>query len=324
MSCLPKLHGQEKAVGLLKSSLERNTLAHAYLFSGPEGVGKKALAIQLAQSVNCLSGSMFSSCACLSCQKIAQDIHPDVNWLGKDEKARSIKIADIRALQSWIMLRPLEGRRKVCIINGVERLTEEAANAFLKTLEEPPNGAHIVLLGEHLFRLPTTILSRVIEIVLPPLPYAKVCALLQNEYGITENVAFLAHQSRGSIGRAVRYHEENYCVKKNEVIDRLLGAEVCEFFLGMVSVASADMDDMLHMVSSFFHDVLLLKNGVAVSFFINQDRVQDIQTWSRQISLDGLVDLLTACEDARQALKRNAGAKLVATWLAGKAEQVHV
>jgi len=160
MSCVPKLHGQQTAITFLEKAIIKGAISHAYLFSGPEGVGKKTLARQFAQSVNCERNEYFSECSCVSCSKIAQDIHPDVKWVGLDGDARSIKINEVRELQSWVMLKPLEGRKKICIVNKAERFTEEAANAFLKTLEEPPQGAHIVLLGEHLFRLPSTILSR--------------------------------------------------------------------------------------------------------------------------------------------------------------------
>ena len=177
-----KLFGQERAVSFLKSSLKKKQIASSYLFSGREGLGKKLLARQFTQSLICEEENIFTPCNCVSCEKIASDIHPDVKWIGSDEGERFIKIEDIRRLQSWAMLRPLEARRKVFIINRAERLTEEAANAFLKTLEEPPPDTHIILLTDNSFRLSDTILSRLLEVRLSPLSFDRLCEILHSEF----------------------------------------------------------------------------------------------------------------------------------------------
>ena len=156
------------ANSILVSHLKSNRIAHTYLFSGPEGPIKKEWVTGFAKALNCEQGKIFRACECLSCRKIEKGIHPDVRWFGEDEKARSLKIEEVRTLLHEASLKPYEGRWKVFILVGAERLTLEAANALLKTLEEPPEHSVFLLLVEQKAHLLVTIQSRSLEIRVPP------------------------------------------------------------------------------------------------------------------------------------------------------------
>jgi len=314
------VYGQERAIRFLKNAIEKNQISHAYLFSGRKGVGKRLLAEQFAQGLLCENDRTFQSCSCQHCSKIASSAHADIRWIGADEGERTIKLAEVRAVQSWLALRPLEARRKVCIIHYAERMTEEAANAFLKTLEEPPQNSYIIFTVEHTFQLLDTILSRLVEVRLDPLPCEKLAEILQTEYGYGAESHFLAYQSQGSIGLAHEYKERDFFSLKNSILDSFLASDAREFFLGLVQTATKELDAMFHYLCGVFHDSLLLKYGVEQKFVINQDRVEDIARFAHTLRSDDIQKFLTLCEEARRLLKRNVNSKLILTNLAAQSE----
>ncbi len=153
---------------LLAAHLKTGRVAHTYLFTGTEGPEKAELVKGFARSLNCEKRKIFLPCDCPSCRKIDNRNHPDVHWLGEDEKARFIKIEEIRDLIYQSTLKPYEGKWKVFILKGAERLTLEAANALLRTLEEPPEHSVFILLVENKVHLLETIQSRAFEVRTPP------------------------------------------------------------------------------------------------------------------------------------------------------------
>lgn len=162
---------QNQGIRLLQRSLERGRLAHAYLFTGHQLSELEALARTLAKTLNCLqplrglSGAATDSCdACLTCKKIDHDNHADVHWVRPESKMRIIKIEQMRDLMKDIQLKPTEAGYKLAIIVGADRLKTEAANAFLKTLEEPPPKSILILLTTDPQRLLETILSRCLRL----------------------------------------------------------------------------------------------------------------------------------------------------------------
>ncbi len=149
---------------ILAAHVKTGRIAHTYLLSGPEGEEKSEIAGGFARALNCEKGKIFQDCECLSCRKIRNRNHPDVRWSGEDEKARSIKIEEVRAILHEAFLKPYEGQWKVFILQGAERLTPDASNALLKTLEEPPGQSVFLLLVENKAHLLETIQSRAFEI----------------------------------------------------------------------------------------------------------------------------------------------------------------
>jgi DNA polymerase-3 subunit delta' len=162
--------GQEQSVGLLQRSLERQRLAHAYLFSGHFLANLESLSRALAKTLNCLapikkSGVAVDSCdQCLNCRKIDHDNHPDVHWIRPESKSRLITIDQMRDLMQQINLKPNEADYKLAIIVAADRLNTGAANAFLKTLEEPPPKSILVLLTTEPQRILETLVSRCLRL----------------------------------------------------------------------------------------------------------------------------------------------------------------
>src|SRR3990172_5993491 len=172
--------GHAPALAALERALASERPAHTWLFSGPEGVGKRHAAIEFAAALNCTGDA--SPCGdCRDCRDTLAGRHPDVELLEpggiceepehRDHaESRELRICQVRRLERVLSLSPYSGRRRVAVVDAADTLRAEAANAFLKTLEEPPEGCVIVLLAEREERLPETVLSRCRRLAFRPLP----------------------------------------------------------------------------------------------------------------------------------------------------------
>ncbi len=176
------IKGEDSAIAFLKASLKNNRIYHAYIFCGPNGVGKRLTALNFAKALNCAASNGASDDACDPstgsgsnpehsqkvdacdncgpCKKIDSLTHLDVSILRPAKEGGSISIDEIRALIKNISFKAIEGRKKICIIDGAESMKHEAANAILKTLEEPPADSVLILITENLKALFHTIVSR--------------------------------------------------------------------------------------------------------------------------------------------------------------------
>lgn len=159
---------QEPVIHILKSQIEMQALAHTYLVTGRKEWGKQELVQDFVRSLQCEENHLFEDCECAACRKVTEGNHPDVMWIGLEEDTRSLKIEQVREMLSWVALRPYEGKWKCFVLYDADRLTIEAANALLKTLEEPPAQTIIFLLVEHKAQILETIQSRSFEVRLIP------------------------------------------------------------------------------------------------------------------------------------------------------------
>lgn len=208
--------GHEWAIDFLRRSIAGGRVGHAYLISGPAGIGKALLARRLAQTLNCECGGPDPCLTCRSCQRIERGNHPDVRIAGmaaqtlglKPEEAARQKDLKIDTVREWlrdISLRPYEGRRRVFILHDAEKLTEAAANAMLKTLEEPPPYATLALVANTSGDLLPTIVSRCQPLKLRPIPRAQVAAALRARRNLAEaDAELLAAWSAGRVGWALQ------------------------------------------------------------------------------------------------------------------------
>ena len=163
---------QQDVARLLQRSLERGRLAHAYLFNGADLGELEAVSRTLAKTLNCEkpprrgeNGLALDCCdACLNCRKIDGDNHPDVQWIRPESKSRIIKVEQMRDLMHTVHLKPTQARFKVATIVAADRLKVEGANAFLKTLEEPPSDSILILLSTEPGQILETILSRCLRL----------------------------------------------------------------------------------------------------------------------------------------------------------------
>lgn len=309
--------GHDRPLLILKRALAHKTLAHAYLFSGDAGIGKKMSAFALAAAVNCPEAGGDGGCGgCPSCRKVAAASHPDVHLVVAD--GDEIKIDQIRQIQSDLSLRPFEGTRKVLIMDGAERMNAAAANAFLKTLEEPPGETLIILISAMPQSLLSTIRSRCQEIRFLPLSRRTLAQALMKKRGISESDAsFLAGLAQGSLGRGLEMDEMEEKASRGDVValwsglERMGPGEV----LAQAEILSKDRDRLLRFLAvgaDWIRDALVFQVTGDESLLVHAQSRDVLAEWGGRYSLQRMLldmELLTA---SRNLLERRVSAQLVA------------
>lgn len=311
--------GQPLALRLLRQAMAANKLAHAYLFVGPQGVGKRLTAMELAKALNCRSPRADGSACdtCISCRKMAPDppTHPDLMVVVPD--GRFIKTDQMRELQSEMYARPVEGRARIAIIDGAERLNAEAGNRVLKLLEEPPAYAVFVLLTHNLAGILPTIASRCQIVNFPPLAIDEVAAFLQEQRQLDAGQARLfAALSGGSIGRAaeiagspevMQRRDEAYELLRQ--LDQLDDVDLLSQSEGL-DKQKENLDAWLEMVTTWLRDALVLSQEAPERLVVNADKVPEVRRLAIRYETQGLMAMLEAVSDTRGQLLRNANTRL--------------
>jgi len=317
--------GHNKAVSLLQRSLERGTLAHAYLFVGLPHAGKMTLALTLAQALNC--GAAEPPCGeCDSCRKIASAKHADVQIIGLgspnsgwDKNRAEIGIDRIREMQSSASLPPFEGRYKAFIIDGAEHLSLEAANCLLKTLEEPVGKVVFVLLAASDTLLPATVVSRCQRLELSPLSAKEVEAALSRRGIEPQKAKLLTRLCRGCLGWAILSSSDDTPLQQRaerlEELQEILGADYEVRFvhaLRMSSQFSQNREavyDILNTWLDWWRDLLLIKTGCKDAI-INIDFEATLAEQARDLSLAEIREVIERLQATGEQLKQNVSPQL--------------
>ncbi|MBI3311936.1 MAG: DNA polymerase III subunit delta', partial [Candidatus Omnitrophica bacterium] len=204
-----EIRGQQLAVTMLQTDLAKQRVAAAYLFTGPEGVGKRLVASELAKALNCERFPEGPCDRCGSCQRITRQAHPDFHLLSPKGASETVRIDDVRQVVGRVALRPFMARMQVVIVDGADRLTEEAANSFLKVLEEPPGQARFILLTAQPAACLPTIVSRCRVIrfqrLAAPLIEERLIHAHQCDPKVAQSVSRLA---QGSLSTAIKLAAE--------------------------------------------------------------------------------------------------------------------
>ncbi|MDW7981544.1 MAG: DNA polymerase III subunit delta' [Thermomicrobium sp.] len=212
--------GHEQVVDFLVRALQSQQVHHAYLLAGPAGIGRTTLAYAFAQALLCESPLDERPCGqCRACQRVARRVHPDVTRVSVEqgrEEAKQLSIDQIRELRASLALRPLEGAWRIAIVDDAERLSRDAADALLKTLEEPPPYAVLVLIAEDAQAVPETIRSRCQVLVLSPLPVGTVERVLRERGLAPDHAVRLARATRGRLAEALRLAEDETAFARRE------------------------------------------------------------------------------------------------------------
>ena len=305
--------GHKRAVDLLKWALASERVAHAYLLTGPPQIGKRSLALDFAQALNCLDEE--KPCGqCLACSKIAHGSHPDVQVI--EGEGGTIKIDQMRTLRREAALFPLEGRWKIYIIRQMEQATTEAANCLLKTLEEPPPHVVLMLTASEAEALLPTIVSRCQVINLRPLTTETVQRSLQERWGVdVERARLLARLSGGRLGWAVVASQNDAILSRREkYLDqmmKLMGQGRVERmeYVQQLSHDPEALRELLQLWLSWWRDLLLTASGSSAEI-INIDREDTLRAQAERYSLDQVRDFVEALRAAAWRLEHNANTRL--------------
>jgi len=214
--------GNERAIGLLTSSIEQGRVAHAYLFAGPPGVGKGLVAREFAKALNCERGGPQPCDECVACRKVEHGTHPDVLWFRPSGAMRMIRVEQVAEFLQAATLRPFEGRWKVFVLVDADRMNVPSQNKVLKTLEEPAPDTVIILTSAVPEALLPTIRSRCQRIVFCPIAREAIERFLVERHGASpKRAAVAATLARGSLSAAIEYLDEHADRRRVALYDTL-------------------------------------------------------------------------------------------------------
>jgi len=314
--------GHEWAVEMLQRDIALDRTRHAYLFTGPAGIGKRTLVADFACALLCQAAD--PPCGqCRSCQLAARSRHPDLLTVepvvsGKSVRTAKIKIESVRQMINDLSLKPVEARRRVARLLQFDTANTESLNAFLKTLEEPPGPTVILVTAERADDLLPTIVSRCAVVPLRPLPLETVrTALITNWLASAEQAELLAHLSQGRLGWAVRMKaDEAALTARQQALDdlsALLGASrVARFAYAerLAKESSSDrVQETLDLWQSLWRDVLLVGAG-ASGMLANPDRETDVRRLAEVVDPAAAREVMLGLRRTAGLLEQNANARL--------------
>lgn len=302
-----EITGHEHNIKALKRSIENGRVHHAYIFSGPEGVGKKLTAMALAKTLNCLEAHGDFCGHCASCKKIETGNHPDVKIIEPD--GQLIKIDQIRELQKDLQFRPFEGKKRVFIIDGADRMGLPASNSILKTLEEPPRDSVLILITSNFHALLPTVVSRCQRLSFSSLPISVIEKMLVEKKGA--GVAHIvAAISEGSIGRALGEDEGSIIEERERVFAGLTGMKNAGNILRLAEEMSKDEDleGVLRILKILYRDMAALKGGS--DDLINTDMLSRVSEYAGLMSMEAILDGFDCISETESLMKRNINKQL--------------
>jgi DNA polymerase III subunit delta' len=307
-----QIYGHEKPISILRSAMAGNRVAHAYLFHGMEGVGKRFAASVFARALNC-AGEDRPCGACASCRKASRRNHPHIIVIRAE--GQFVKIGAIKELQARMAFRPDEGKR-VLILEEADRMNAAAANALLKTLEEPSAGNVLVLTTARSHALPMTILSRCQHLRFAPLPRAEVARFLREKEGLDAEAAeILAAASGGSIGRAVEMNKEDYLVLRNAILEHLAQDDPANPLKRLAFAVSFGTEregilERLRILRNGYRDGLVLRETREEGQLTFRDRAEVIDRIAGRLSGRDLLRNIATITAAMNAIAYNANKPL--------------
>ena len=319
--CMAGFHeiiGHDDVVNHLQNAIQMGKVSHAYIFNGEVGAGKKMLASAFAMALQCEKHGTDPCMECDSCKRALSKNHPDIITISH-EKPNSIGIEDIRIqLIDDVSIKPYTGPYKIYILNEAEKLTLQAQNALLKTIEEPPAYAVILLLTSNADSLLPTISSRCVTLNLRPVKESDVKEYLMEHMHLPDYQAQIdAAFAQGNMGRAIMLANSEYFNEIREEAVQLLKyineMDVSEIVKAIkkISTYKLEVNDYLDIIMIWYRDVLLYKATKEMDRVVFKDQLPYIQERARKSSYEGIELILESLEKAKQRLKANVNFELV-------------
>jgi DNA polymerase-3 subunit delta' len=305
--------GQDRALLLLQKAVAESRLSHAYLFYGRSGVGKRFTAVQFIKTLYCPVSPLDACDTCTACRKIATGNHPDVIFVTPDDT--SIKIEQIRAIQRRLSYKPYENQRTTVLIESCELLSPPAANALLKTLEEPQTNALLLLLTSKKEALPLTIVSRCQLVPFRPLSPLHLRTIFERQ-GVDSATAVLAASlTEGQLDRLNGVELSQLLTMRqsayNVLQDTLSAQGLTSFLQARKLVSKRDQcDEILRWLALFCRDLTILLVAPNTPLY-NQDLHAELTTFTHRLRLEHLLEMFERIQQLRTHLTMNMNPQLL-------------
>ena len=317
---------QDRIIKLFQNAILNDRLAHAYIFAGQEGIGKTLFSKELTKAIFCQHPGMDPCDTCNACKRITSDNFSDLFLILPEKNSRVIKIEQLKYLQDVLSVKPLESKYKIVIIQSADKMNEEASNCLLKTLEEPPSYAIIILIVTSLESVRETIRSRCQIVRFSPLSTTVVKDILINRFQLDNKQAErLAVVSNGSIERATLLSGTHALEKKNWLVDRILKLEMNdnltfskdlfdEWHIQDLEVLEEKRSYVKELILSFllyYRDLLICKTGESELPIHYVDWRDALMSKSKSLSEDALFRIINEIKTSLEHLDHNANITLL-------------
>ncbi len=318
MERFAQIYGHDMIKEHLQKGIELNKVSHAYIFNGSLGSGKKTIAQLFAKTLQCNEGGTEPCNECHSCIQADSGNQPDIIWL-RHEKPASIGVDDIREqLIGDMQIKPYSSKYKIYIIDEAEKLTVQAQNALLKTIEEPPSYGIVILLTTNADIFLQTIISRCVKLDFKPVSDELVKKYLRDNYDVTDyECRFAVAFAQGNIGRAITIvTSDEFAQLRDEVMHVIKYAKdmtIAEMMAEIKSIAhyKLTIDDYLDLMAMWYRDVLIFKSTNDTNRLIFKDEMPLIKEHAVACSYEGLDDILNSIDKVKIRLKANVNFDLV-------------
>lgn len=318
MAGFREIIGQEKIVEHFRNAIRYDKISHAYILNGEQGMGKKMIAEAFAMTVQCENGADEPCMSCHSCKQAMSGNNPDIRWV-KHEKPATISVEDIRLqANNDIVIKPYEYKRKIYIIDEAEKMTAASQNALLKTIEEPPGYAVILLLTSNKEMLLQTILSRCVVMDLAPVRADKIEEYLKQrerivDYRAREAAAFAG----GNIGKAKEMcASDDFFAFKEEVLRMAKNtcymnvADMAAYVKEMAKQYKENIGNYLNLLELWYRDVLIYKVSQNYKELLFQKEEKVIQEQAEKLKYEGIEKILESIDKVRFQIKSNVNFEL--------------
>ena len=305
--------GHEDIIAHFKSSIETGNVGHAYIISGDAGSGKKALAYAFADTLECEAGGTEPCGNCQSCLQISTGNYPDIITV-THEKPNLITVDEVREqLVNTVDVKPYKGKYKIYVIPDAELLNVQAQNAILKTIEEPPAYAVILLLTTNLDKLLETVQSRCLKLQTKPIRERDVLAYLMNVMGLTKEKAYFCLDfAQGNLGKAIKLAgNEEYAEIVDSVVNVLthigdMDVETLGKAVKDIEQFKMSMNDYMDLMMMWYRDAMMIKITGNVDKILFKNEFSTLKKQAGKLTFKSIEDKIDAIAKAEQRLLANA------------------